>query len=425
MTESVNGLCNIARVALLCLRRSAGKWAVPVIATIEAVNLSSRNQIWAAEFEWALSWSCLSVAIAAPVLAGVAAVEFRVLRLRSEDIAIGLPRGGLALHASRVAALWTWVAGVHLLAVIVAGGMALSAGAAPTTPVSNWLLPVVAALSALGAWIAIGAWVGWASPHLLSVIAVVAVSLAVNIGIVPISPLTLVRVGGSTSSILGLEWRIDVVGTQVVWAAALALLAVAAMTLRRSERTGRVLGASATLVAVGAAAQLIAAGGIALARAPQPVPQVCEGEAPTVCVTAPHRSQLHAVHALYSGLKAVTRATPHVSLPARIEQATERDPAGRVGPDLQRIPLPSPSDVYWAQDTAFQLVLSTAGCPPQLSLQQARPGMELASTVATWMLVTADLPHVPLGNGPDGTPSEDEARRNWMRLASCDWVQSP
>jgi len=180
---------------------------------------------------------------------------------------------------------------------------------------------MIPALLSLLAFAAVGAavgmlWPSWVAPPLLTILMYV-LTAAVQGAL----PDPLVRFGGSTSLLLGLTFRKDVLAGQVGWLVVITIgaIALAAMPRQRGYQS-RSMTAIAVVAAVACAGVLLGSRGDLRFATERPA-FVCAGARPQVCVVADFADQLDTQHAEVTGAAHLVERLG-VELPTRFEQGT-------------------------------------------------------------------------------------------------------
>jgi hypothetical protein len=305
-------------------RRSAGLGLAALVAVIGVAHTVLRDDRWAYEWRWASFQYQLATLLVAPVVAAVASWEGVSLR-RSGDPVIAAGRV-MSFSALAIARLVGWIVVGYVagsLAVLVQVLRARGLGVPP------WEATVMfaPALAQLAAVVVTSFWLGWSARHAM-VVPVVAVGwFAVLVGANVLLPDDVARVGGATSSLLGLQ-----VPTRTqAFQAAVAGAFVAATVLARwwVDRQGtevgrRVMGAVLSgLVAIWVlhALHVPSDGFFRLV----PVTEVCERSEPSVCVATDYRPVLPRLHEQLEPVLVEVRALG-VAPPEELHQDPSVDP---------------------------------------------------------------------------------------------------
>jgi hypothetical protein len=249
------------------------------VALVLVANAALRDRTWSHEWLWSLYELHFATIFLAPIVAGLAAWEgARLSRIGS---LVGSSGGSVRAVGARWAALVAWVAAVYVAGVL---GLVLwvqreGLGGWPSV---RDLSTIVPALVFLGGWAGAGMAFGVrAASALAAPLAAVATFAALLIGYSTVTPL--VRVGGATASLVGVQPNPAVQLAQVV---AYALLAGVGLALAADRLCGRGARSPASAVLGGALLAVVgvtwASGATELTDAPAHVR--CEGSAPEVCL---------------------------------------------------------------------------------------------------------------------------------------------
>jgi hypothetical protein len=389
--------------AMVAVRRSAGRWALPALIVVEMVNASARGQIWAVEWQWTAYWSNASTYLVCPLVAGVAAAEsIRYRRCGAEGL-VGLSVGRLRAHLLPGMAIGGWAVMAHAVGV---GACALAAARLHhdlDLPVG----PTLPAFAALVAWAMLGSAIGWLGPSLVTPPVVVIAGVVVLAFPAPpplgwVQPLT--RVETATGSLLGLSTRPVAAAAAVLWWMAVSLLAL--RLVARSDgrgvrlRVARALAWDGAVLAAVVVAALVASAyhGAGRFTGARTVRLVCSATSPPLCVNAEYESRLK----VYAGpavvlSRAIGRVEPSAQ-PPRLVQAGPTMAGTRAVDGTVTVAVfeQGPADVgKLAQD----LVDAASGCAQPGSVMKTALRHEQDRLIA-WLLATAQL--------PDGLPAVDD-----------------
>lgn len=255
-------------------------YAVPLFLILEAINISSRQRDWASDWLWTSSYAGGILVLLGPLAAGVAAAESVQLRRRKGDALFHMHGVHESrFHIVRLTALGVWVGLSHLIGVLVMWVIAIQRHGQ-----WGWLDPrvVLPSFLLLLAFVSIGAAAGWWLPKVVTP-PLVALAGYVLPGLGVMQP-ALFLVGGATGSLIGLEYRQDLLWAQSAWWLALAVVGLLALGQWSRLRL------SSFAVVMGIAGLC---GGSVMALGPddlRPVDRLpalaCSGSKPQVCVSA-------------------------------------------------------------------------------------------------------------------------------------------
>lgn len=276
---------------IVAVRRSWGLYALPLFVGLEIVSLTSRDRIWAIEWQWATSWANAILVILGPLTAGVAAAESTHLRRHGGWLITRQGAAGrLKAHASRALAVGTWAVAAHAAAMAIT--WIIVASRHHEVGSLEWRL-IPPAFLLLIASACVGSAVGWLLPHLI--VAPMVAVLGYLLPAASIGSSQLFLVGGSTAPLSGLEYRPDVLVAQsVVW---LLCGLVAVVVLLRRSWASAVIATLSVAALVGAAAWVNSLGPDTL-RARPVIDFSCVGSSPAVCVPADYREVLSELDAV-------------------------------------------------------------------------------------------------------------------------------
>lgn len=267
---------------VIAMKRSWGLYALPLFLALEAVSLSSRDQIWALEWQWATSWTNAILVLLGPATAGIAAAEAAHARRHGGGFVVrSFARGQLQSHLLRVGATATWSGIAHSTGF--AGAWLITAIRHGELGVLEWRLVAPSFLFLLAA-ACVGACLGWLTRSLVT-----APVVALSLYFLPAAQLldaNLLLLGGSTGPTSGTVYRPDMLLAQAgFWVA----VAVAAWLLcARRSWLSTASGAAALGVALWAG-QLVHVLGPDTVRSEPVVDVACAGTAPAVCVPADYK----------------------------------------------------------------------------------------------------------------------------------------
>jgi len=275
------------RLLLALLRRSWGAYAFPLFLILEAVSVTSRERIWAIEWQWATSWANGILVLLGPLTAAVAAAETAHLRRNGGSLLRRAGNRELAMiHAARILAVAAWAIAAHA-AGLAATWLIVVARHGELGQLEWRLVPPAFVL--LVAASAAGTAAGWLVPRLITapVIAIVGYLLPA----VQLLGSQYFLIGGATGPLVGLEYRpVVLLAQSLFWFACIAF--TTAVMMRRSL---------AAAMAIGVAMVAVAGSGAWLDRLPEtlrarPVTSfACDSQTPQVCVPAEYREVLDAV----------------------------------------------------------------------------------------------------------------------------------
>lgn len=316
------------------MRQSVGLPALPLIATLIAINTLARDTPWSREWLWATYQYHFTVVLYGPLVAGLATVEgARLSRRIRSDLT---KSGGKSILP--LAALYLWAISAYLTGLI-AVLIWVKYGRMPGLPGLVELRSVVPPLALLAAQSAVGFAVGVRTGRriLAPVVSVAMLTLVItSYGVFgPANPLV---VGGATASLVGLEPRLGLQAIQVV-----CFSLITCWVLLRSISTpgrtphGRQWARFVLTVGVaGATVVLVALVGENQFEPREPALE-CSPARPTICVSPGYARDLpalrQAVMPYITALEAVS-----VAPPGRFEQR-----AGVRGVRAADIPAPLPS----------------------------------------------------------------------------------
>jgi hypothetical protein len=264
-------------------RESSGAAVLVGVAAVAVAHTMLRDARWAYEWRWASFQYHLATLLVAPVAAIAAGWEGVTLRRAGEPI-VAAGRT-LAFGARAILRVLGWVVGGYLLGavpVVVVVWRARGIEAAP----ADALVMFVPALAQLAAVVAVSYVLGWLIGHPLVVPALGAGWFAGLIAAHLLLPDELVRVGGATASLVGLQvpgrtQLLQVSGALAVGAGGLVLLWV--VDQRGTEPARR--------LAVPLVVGVLALAGLSTLHRPSEahfepvgVEEVCHGRAPALCV---------------------------------------------------------------------------------------------------------------------------------------------
>ncbi len=304
------------------VRRGSTLSFLPVLVAVQAFAVLQRGTPWLGEWRWTIDWAAGATILTAPLLAGC--VAFELLRWRTGatwSLIRSTQRGGVATWRvagsalAVVAALQVVSTAIMLLGTVAVGAeVEVDEGA---------VLALVAPLAVLAAAAAIGAAVVSCWQSLLAVPTAAALVFGVTAFAGDLHLPPVLRVGGTTGSLVGLTWD-----SRHLWASIGVLLSLTAClaavvrmrdgSARTSVRRGAVV-VTGTILA-GSVVTAEAAPGHLLTRADEQVRYVCRTtEASTVCVASETRRQLPWLASEISRQSAPLRSIG-IQLPRRYQQ---------------------------------------------------------------------------------------------------------
>jgi hypothetical protein len=300
--------------------RSAGRWALPLLAGLVLAHVLLRDRGWVHEWTWATYQYGFVTVLLGPLAAGVAAWEgTRLARARDLLVTGDRPLGCVALAW---AGTTVWVLLAYAGGLLLVAGLVVAGGTRGWPPGAALLAPVPAA-ALLMAETAAGLAAGWWLRHLVAAPATAVACFLTTLWLYTTGPGALVVVGGATASLVGLVPRRSLEGLQVVWflATALFLLVLASRTGGWGHRPGRWQAPAAGVLCVATIVPLLRQGEVFLIRE-SAGPAVCVGAAPRVCVAPGYADRAAATRALllpYTRALARAGATP----PAAFRQGVD------------------------------------------------------------------------------------------------------
>lgn len=380
-------------ILLTALRRSAGLYAFPLFLVLEAVNVLSQGRDWAADWLWTSSASNSILVLLGPLAAGVAAAESVQLRRRGADALLRLKgvRAG-RLHTVRVLALAAWVGFSHAIGIVAMWIVALL-----RHDQWGWLnaAVILPTFLLILAFVSVGAAVGWWLPKVVTPpVVALAGYLLPGLGVMPPA---LFLIAGWTGSLIGLEYRTDLIGAQAAWWAVVAVAGMIALGRASWQRWASL--AVAAAVAVLCAGQVGALGPDDLQIA-QGVPALtCTGAKPQVCVSAEVPASLAPVAEMARPLSAALDAFAGTKSAERIVTVP------MAHPPTGTVIVPSHPNPPYAQGLAVANALVRA--------KTACPLGDDATYVAVRGVARYLLTEVPTASAPafsDEPPTEAQAR---------------
>lgn len=281
------------------------------------------------ESTWTVYGYHFCTVLIAPLLAGLGAWA-GLRHSRAEELARSWGREG-----SVVALVWlrmmVWVASAYVvgLGVVIA---ASKAQGTPGFPSARILFTAVPALALVGAALAAGIVLGWATRHW----AVVAVAPICVFGLIIFAysvHMSFVRVGGATASLVGLEPRLDIGVLQAVMYAAVTVAFIA--WAGRRTFVGSAILAVATVAVVACVVGLLGRPADTLEEVP--VSMRCTDEVVRICLSDEYEQFRRP---LQEGLDPVLRAFAEAGapIPTEFTQSFERQVFGLAAiPGLHRM----------------------------------------------------------------------------------------
>jgi hypothetical protein len=411
------------------IRRSSTLGFVPVLVVVQAFCLLQRGTPWLGEWDWTADWAGGVTVVTGPLLAGCAA--FEALRWRAAptwSLLRQTPRGA---HAGWLVALPVLAIGaaVHLAATAAVLVATAVAGAEPHVD-TGLVLVVALPVVALGAATFIGAATAACWRSLLAVPLAAAVVFALTAFPDRLMLPDVLRVGGTTGSLVGLTWDPRQQAAALAVLVAVSVLSAVVMHARDAVRPGL---ASRALVAA-SAASLVAAVVVAQAA---PSSRLRPSEAPidytcttasgtTVCLAAQTSRQLP-----WLAAQIVRQSEPlaaiGVRLPRRYQQVVpyRRQPAG-VAPILLE-----PDSINARRGDAVRVpdliampalcAADTAEVPPPDEVFVARSAISAWLSVRNGLSETSDYQVEAFGDWLSRSAPAQEAwiRTTYAQLAAC------
>lgn len=377
-----------------------GAATFPVLVALELANAASRHREWSNEWRWTAYWSANAATLVLPVLAGVAAMESVLYRRRAADQLLSSWPARGRVQAARTAALAGWGLAAHGLGVLACTAQTarLHEGGHPP------LLPLAPAVVAIAASAVIGSAVGWWWPSLAAgpVLTLGWLGLWV-LGASSLPALDLINVGTVGNSLLGLTSRPAYVLAQLLWWAALAVVAFTLLV------AGGRAGAWAALPAAG----LVLSAGLVLTGQherrfevdPRPQSWACRGSAPVVCVDPQYARRLDEVAAVSSPLvRTLGRIDPQEVI-TRVEQNARLVSGTRTDRGTVSITVP-PGHQVDPLETAWDLVKGGETCVE--AQPDSTAALEDRQRLALWLARTS-FPGRNLPGDPDATITRAQA----------------
>jgi hypothetical protein len=271
--------------------RGTSLLAAPVLVAVELVALFSRGADWRGEWAWTLDWANGGTILCGPILAGIVAFDVqRLSRQQSISFMRGLRRGKLVtIHAATSA--WLVASIIHLLAVTFA--ITLTAITRPSGSIPVYMLlfgPLV-----LAAFATIGLVTGVFIPRMIGAPIALIIAFALTVAGANGSIPAVLRVGGVTGSLVGMQYDGHVLTVTAIFLTCAAVVLGCLSSLRYSPVS------SAGWVATGVAAALISVltlGDLQLngdqwfTIADKPPALLCAGSKPQVCMARGTTRQL-------------------------------------------------------------------------------------------------------------------------------------
>lgn len=298
------------QVAFIAVRRSIGAGGFLALVVLVGLHVLARGRPWTHEWLWAIYQFNFSVVLLGPAAAGLAAWEgYRTQQ--AEDLFASAGRAWRAVVLSW-AGVFFWVVlayGVGLVTVLVL----VKVSGTPSVPSTQELWTILPALFLLSGQTSSSFALAWRVGSPLVAPAAAIAWFVVTIGLYVLGPEAAIRVGGATTSLVGLRPRLDVQITQMFFYGSLTIASLA-WTRRPIHRESRlqVLRASALIAPVLVAAAVLRLDSGVLERVSTDLE--CFGSEPVLCAAPGYVEQLPDVRAALrpylDALEAIDVETP-------------------------------------------------------------------------------------------------------------------
>jgi len=266
----------------LVFRRSGWRAVLVLVVLAQLAHVLLRPRGWVYEWRWATYQYQFSTVLLAPLVAGIAAVIGRRWSSARVQLASS-PRGGLGLVLGAVPVTLV-VLGAYVAGFVVVVVLAKGAGT-PGMPSAGELALFGPAMAQLIVAVAGGYVVGWWTRSLLAAPLVAVVVFAGLLGGWVGGEVALVKVGGASASLVGLQQAGSVIQNQVVFFG-FATVAIGGVAVARLRRSGWAVPAGAAVIALVGLVPLLNWTGEPLVAVDEPM--VCSGESPRICVAEPY-----------------------------------------------------------------------------------------------------------------------------------------
>ncbi len=291
--------------------------ACPALLVLVGLHIFGRSRPWEHEWLWAIYQYHFSTVLLGPAAAGLAAWEgFRAQQ--AEDLLESSGRAGRAV-ALAWAAVFAWVLVAYTAGLLTVLALVKLSGT-PGLPRSPELLTLLPALALLAGETSTSFAVAWRvrSPLVAPAAAIAwfLVTLLLYVG----GPEAAIRVGGATTSLVGLRPRPDVQAAQVLFYVSLAVLSLLSMRRRVYAERFRLRALRLAGLAVPALPAILLAslGPNVLERVPTRL--ACFGRHPLLCAAPGYVNRLPEVRAVLRPYLAALEAIG-VDTPTRFDQS--------------------------------------------------------------------------------------------------------